>query len=87
VLIHAYVTVADASCGIAKWVLFHNDERLDQALGYQTPRKIFEATPAIGHVDNARAMITCSQAPQQQAERDSIDENKVVGKRTVPACG
>ena len=72
VFIHAYITVADARRGIGKWVLFYNDERLHQALGYQTPREIFEAAPACGHVDNARALTTCPQAPQQQPEKDSI---------------
>jgi putative transposase len=72
VFIHAYITVADARRGIGKWVLFYNDERLHQALGYQTPREIFEAEPACGHVDNARALTTCPQAPQQQPEKDSI---------------
>jgi putative transposase len=52
--------VADARRGIGKWVLFYNDERLHQALGYQTPREIFESTLACGHVDNARALTTCA---------------------------
>jgi hypothetical protein len=79
--------VAEARSGIGKWVLFYNDERLHQALGYQTPREIFESTLACGHVDNARALTTCPQAPQQHAERDSIVQNKVVTKSTVPAHG
>ena len=87
VFIHAYVTVAQARGGIGRWVLFYNDERLHQALGYQTPREIFEAAPACGHVDNARALTTCPQAPQQPAERDSIDHDKVVDKINVPAHG
>jgi putative transposase len=58
VFIHAYITVAEARGGIGKWVLFYNDERLHQALGYQTPREIFEATLAYGHLDNARALTT-----------------------------
>jgi putative transposase len=87
VFIHAYITVADARRGIGRWVLFYNDERLHQALGYKTPREFFEAAPACGHVDNARALTTCPQAPLQQAERDSIDQNKVVNRSTVPAHG
>jgi len=79
------VTVAEARGGIAKWVLFYNDERLHQALGYQTPHEIFEAAPACGHVDNAGALTTCPQAPQQQAERNSIDQHRVVVKSTVLA--
>jgi len=87
VFTHAYVSVADARGGIGKWVLFYNDERLHQALDYQTPREVFEAAPACGHVDNARALTTCPQAQQQQAERISTDQNKVVDKLDVPARG
>jgi putative transposase len=86
VFIHAYVTVADARGGIGKWVLFYNDERLHQALAYQTPREIFEAAPC-GYVDNARALTTCPQAPQQQAEMDSINQREVVEKSIAPAHG
>jgi len=87
VFIHAYITVAEARGGIGKWLLFYNDERLHQALGYQTPREIFEAAPACGHVDNARALTTCPQAQQQQAEKDSIDQDKVVARGIVPLHG
>jgi putative transposase len=87
VFIHAYVTVADARSGIGKWLLFYNNERLHQALGYQTPREIFETGLACGHVDNARALTTCPQAPQQKPERDFIDQDKVVGTSLVPANG
>jgi putative transposase len=87
VFIHAYITVAEARGGIGRWVLFYNDERLHQALGYQTPREIFEATPACGHVDNARALTTCPQAPQQQAERVSIDQDKALDNIAVPKHG
>jgi putative transposase len=87
VFIHAYITVADARAGIGRWVLFYNDDRPHQALGYQTPREIFEAAPVCGHVDNAGALTTCPQTPQQQAERDSIDQHKVAGRSIVPAHG
>ena len=87
VFIHAYITVAEARGGIGKWLLFYNDERLHQALGYQTPREIFEAAPACGHVDNARALTTCPQAQQQQADKGSIDQDKVVAGGIVPAHG
>jgi len=87
VFTHAYVSVADARGGIGKWVLFYNDERLHQALDYQTPREIFEAAPACGHVDNARALTTCPQAQQQQRERNSIDVKKALDKIDVPRTG
>jgi hypothetical protein len=87
VFIHAYITVAEARGGISSWVLFHNNERLPQALGYQTPREIFETAPACGHMDNARALTTCPHAPQQQSKSDSIDQDRVVNRSTVPAQG
>jgi putative transposase len=87
VFIHAYVTVADARGGIGKWVLFYNDERPHQALGYRTPREIFEAAPACGYVDNARALTTYPQTLQQQAEKGSTDSVKVVAESITPAHG
>ena len=51
IFIHAYITVAEARGGIGKWVLFYNDERLHQALGYRTPREIFEAKSKIVSAD------------------------------------
>jgi putative transposase len=53
VFIKAYASVAEARHGIGGWFAFYNDERPHQALGYRTPRAVFEAT-ANNHVDNAR---------------------------------
>jgi putative transposase len=47
VFIKAYVSVAEARNGIGAWLAFYNDERLHQALGYRTPREVFEAAPAL----------------------------------------
>ena len=66
VFLKAYTTVDDARRGIAGWLNFYNDERLHQALGYRTPREFYEAGSACGYVDNARALTTSPQAPQQQ---------------------
>ena len=82
VFIKAYLSVADARAGIGAWLGFYNDVRLHQALGYQTPREIFEADQAGGYVDNASALPTYPPAPQQQKE-DSIDPGKVV-ESTAP---
>ena len=82
VFIKAYLSVADARAGIGAWLGFYNDDRLHQALGYQTPREIFEADQAGGYVDNASALPTYPPAPQQQKE-DSIDPGKVV-ESTAP---
>ena len=81
VFIKAYLSVPDARAGIGAWLRFYNDIRLHQALGYQTPREIFKAGPARGHVDNASALPTCPPAPQQQKE-DSIDPGRVVESTT-----
>jgi putative transposase len=77
VFIKAYLSVGEARAGIGAWLRFYNDDRLHQALGYQTPREIFEASLARGYVDNASALPTFPQAPQRQ-EKDSIDRGKVV---------
>ncbi len=43
VFIKAYASVAAARGGIGAWLAFYNDERPHQALGYRTPREVFEA--------------------------------------------
>jgi putative transposase len=40
VFIKAYGSVAEARQGIGGWLRFYNEERLHQALGYQTPRAV-----------------------------------------------
>ena len=77
VFIKAYVSVAEARSGIGAWLAFYNDERPHQALGYRTPREVCEAAPACGYVDNASALPTSPQAPQQQQEV-SIDKPNVL---------
>ena len=62
VFIKAVASVAEARGAIAGWVLFYNDTRPHQALGYQMPREIHQATPACGQVDNARALTTSPHA-------------------------
>ena len=83
IFIRAYTLVSEARSGIAAWFAFYNDKRLHQALGYRTPREIFEAAPACGYVDNASALTTSPQAPQQQ-QKDSIDEEDVLCSFTAP---
>jgi len=68
--IKVYATVPEARRGIGGWLDFYNDERPHQALGYRTPREMFEAPETCGYVDNASALPTSPQAHQQQ-ERDS----------------
>ena len=47
VFIKAYGSVAEARGGIGGWLAFYNDERLHQALGYRTPREVFEAAQPV----------------------------------------
>jgi len=42
VYLHAYATVGEARAGIGGWLVFYNEERQHQSLGYRTPRQIYE---------------------------------------------
>jgi putative transposase len=66
VFIKAYTSVAEARGSIGRWLGFYNDARLHQALGYRTPREVFAAGLVCGYVDNASALTTSPQPPQQQ---------------------
>jgi putative transposase len=61
VFIKAYGSVAEARQGIGGWLRFYNEERLHQALGYQTPRAVFDGE-AHEPVDNASALKGCGVA-------------------------
>jgi putative transposase len=78
IYIQAYASVPEARCGIGDWLSFYNDERLHQALGYRTPREVFQVPAACGDVDNASALTTSPQAHHQQQGKDSIDFKKAV---------
>jgi putative transposase len=55
VYLKAYESVAEARQGIASYFQFYNNERLHQALGYRTPRQVFEriwSTPDSGAWEN-----------------------------------
>jgi len=83
VFIKAYASVGEARGGIRNWLAFYNDVRPHQALDYRTPREMFEAAPTCGYVDNASALTTFPQAPQQQ-QKDSIDEQNVLCSFATP---
>ncbi len=76
VFLKAYGSVAAARGGIGGWLGFYNDDRPHQALGYQTPRAVFEAVAACAYVDNAAAVLmdSCalSTSTQAQQQEDSI---------------
>lgn len=50
-----YDTVFEAKAGIATWLEFFNNERLHQALNYQTPRDIYEAAARLTTITTAGA--------------------------------
>jgi putative transposase len=77
IYIKAYASVQEARRGIGGWMTFYNDTRVHQALGYRTPREIFETPAPCGYVDNASALTTSPQGHQQQ-ERDSIELEKAL---------
>jgi putative transposase len=55
VFIKAYGSVMEARRGIGGWLSFYNEERPHQALGYRTPRGVFDGE-ACEAVDSALAM-------------------------------
>jgi putative transposase len=57
VFIKAYGSVAEARLGIGGWFAFYNDERPHQALGYRTPRAVFNNL-ICNHVGNASASLS-----------------------------
>jgi putative transposase len=99
VFIKSYGSVADARAGIGAWLSFYNDRRRHQALGYRTPRAVFEAGSPCGKVDNAPvplrstpALSTFPQAHQQEGDsiewEDGLHPSKVIPQRVgVAATG
>jgi putative transposase len=85
VFIKAYASVAQARAGIGAWLVFYNNERKHQSLGYRTPADIFAVSPPCGYVHNASALHTSPQDhQQQQTERDSHDARNRVASN--PDC-
>ena len=72
VFIKAYETVAEARWGIGGWLMFYNEARPHQALGYRTPREVHEVVACV-YVGNtfasrcsASMLSTYTQAQQQR---------------------
>ena len=67
VYLKGYADGCQAKAGIADWMEFYNGRRLHQALGYRTPMSIWRegVVTAVGMMDNATALTTCSQQQQQ----------------------
>jgi putative transposase len=47
VFIKAYGSVMEARQGIGGWLRFYNEERPHQALGYRTPREVFDGEACV----------------------------------------
>jgi putative transposase len=54
VYLKAYQDAAEARCNIAAYFKFYNNQRLHQALGYRTPREVFEETLRIAKIRRGR---------------------------------
>jgi putative transposase len=76
VYLQGYADGQEAKAGIARWIGFYNNSRPHQALGNRTPMAVWRdgVTGALGEkavdmtlrLDNAHALPTCPQPPQQQ---------------------
>ena len=65
-----YTEVREARAGIGAWMEFYNEPRPHQALGHRMPMAVWRAGMAAVdmplRLDNARALSTSPQPPQQQ---------------------
>ena len=78
IYLKGYADGREARAGIAAWIAFYNTRRPHQALGNRPPMAVWRAgvTGALGEtavdmtlrLDNAHALPTCPQPPQQQQE-------------------
>ena len=78
IYLKGYADGREARAGIAAWIAFYNARRPHQALGNRPPMVVWRAgvTGALGEtavdmtlrLDNAHALPTCPQPPQQQQE-------------------
>jgi len=76
IYLKGYADGHEAKAGIAEWIRFYNHSRPHQSLGTRTPMALWRerVTGVLGRadvdmtlrLDNARALPTCPQPPQQQ---------------------
>jgi len=75
VYLKGYQRVPEARAGIGAYLRFYNEERPHQALGYRTPREVFETKSSLARaVGDAKETIT---APQE-LERGCPEDQELV---------
>ena len=72
VYLKGYQRVPEARAGIGAYFRFYNGERPHQALGYRTPREVFETRdPSAGVADNTEETIAAQQEPERRCTQDA----------------
>jgi putative transposase len=66
VYLHSYESPREARRGLGRYLVFYNQERPHQALGYRTPAEVYHAAPASGPPRGA------APTPQGNAERRKV---------------
>ena len=82
VYLKAYDGAAEARAGIGAWLAFYNTERPHQALGYKTPREVFDG--ATRPVDKWKAAARLPTSPQAQ-QHQQIKTDSKEGKTMIPS--
>jgi putative transposase len=77
VYLKGYADGREAKRGIASWIAFYNNRRPHQALGNRTPMAVWcegiidaISAEAVDMMENARALPTCPQPPQNQQQTE-----------------
>jgi putative transposase len=98
VYLHAYDTGAAAHAGLARYFRFYNDQRQHQALGYRTPRQVFEAGAGLWICGRSAARTGCASpaslrdagecspsptSPQAQPQQQDNNELNMLSKPTA----
>jgi putative transposase len=72
VYLKGYQRVPEARAGIGAYFRFYNEERLHQALEYQTPREVFERRgPSAGEANETQQTIAAQQEPEGRCSHEA----------------